>query len=132
CGEHPTLVASQRKRRRRIGRRRAVMALRSVLTGVGSYLPERVLSNAELAKRVDTSDEWIVERTGIRERHIAADDEWTSDLACAASVNAPKAAGRDAKDIDLVIVATTTPDLTFPATAARVQAELGVAQGATF
>lgn len=108
------------------------MSLRSVLTGVGSYLPERVLTNAELAKRVDTSDEWIVERTGIRERHIAADDEWTSDLAVAASLKALEAAGRDAKDIDLVIVATATPDLTFPATAARVQAELGVTNGAAF
>ena len=108
------------------------MGLRSVLTGVGSYLPERVLTNAELAERVDTSDEWIKERTGISEHHIAADDEWTSDLACAAAVNALKAAGREARDIDLVIVATATPDLTFPATAARVQAELGVTQGAAF
>jgi 3-oxoacyl-[acyl-carrier-protein] synthase-3 len=108
------------------------MTLRSVLTGVGSYLPARVLTNAELARRVDTSDEWIVERTGIRERHIAADDERTSDLACAASVNALKAAGVEAGEIDLVIVATTTPDLTFPATAARVQAALGVTQGAAF
>jgi 3-oxoacyl-[acyl-carrier-protein] synthase-3 len=108
------------------------MTLRSVLTGVGSFLPKRVLTNAELARKVDTSDEWIVERTGIRERHIAADDERTSDLACAAAVNALQAAGREAKDIDLLIVATTTPDLTFPATAARVQAELGVTQGAAF
>lgn len=108
------------------------MTLRSVLTGVGSYLPERVLTNAELAKRVDTSDEWIVERTGIRERHIAADGQLTSDLACAAAVKALEAAGRDVKDIDLVIVATATPDLTFPATAARVQAEIGVTAGAAF
>jgi 3-oxoacyl-[acyl-carrier-protein] synthase-3 len=108
------------------------MALRSVLTGVGSYLPKKILTNAELSRRVDTSDEWIVERTGIRERRIAADGERTSDLACAASVKALEAAGRDAKDIDLVIVATTTPDLTFPATAARVQAELGVSHGAAF
>jgi 3-oxoacyl-[acyl-carrier-protein] synthase-3 len=108
------------------------MTVRSVLTGVGSYLPERVLTNAELAKRVDTSDEWIVERTGIRERHIAADGQLTSDLACAAAVRALEAAGRDAKDIDLVIVATATPDLTFPATAARVQAEIGVTAGAAF
>jgi len=108
------------------------MTPRSVLTGVGSYLPKRVLTNDELARRVDTSDEWIVERTGIRERHIAADGELTSDLACAASVKALEAAGRDAKDIDLIIVATTTPDLTFPATAARVQAELGVTKGAAF
>jgi 3-oxoacyl-[acyl-carrier-protein] synthase-3 len=108
------------------------MALRSVLLGVGSHLPANVLTNAELAKRVDTSDEWIVERTGIRQRHIVADDEKTSDLACHASVAALKHAERSAKDIDLVIVATTTPDLTFPATAARVQAELGITQGAAF
>lgn len=106
--------------------------MRSVLLGVGSHLPERVLTNAELAKRVDTSDEWITERTGIRQRHIAADDEKTSDLACHASVKALKAAGKTADEIDLVIVATATPDLTFPATAARVQAELGVTHGAAF
>jgi 3-oxoacyl-[acyl-carrier-protein] synthase-3 len=108
------------------------MALRSVVQGVGSYLPERILTNAELAKRVDTSDEWIVERTGIRERRIAADDEKTSDLACRAAVSALEHAGREAKDIDLIIVATATPDLTFPATAARVQAELGANAGAAF
>jgi 3-oxoacyl-[acyl-carrier-protein] synthase-3 len=108
------------------------MALRSVLLGVGSYLPERVLTNAELAKRVDTSDEWIVERTGIRERHIAADDEKTSDLACQASLAALEQAGREAKDIDLVILATATPDLTFPATAARVQAAIGASAGIAF
>jgi 3-oxoacyl-[acyl-carrier-protein] synthase-3 len=108
------------------------MALRSMLLGVGSYLPPRVVTNAELAHKVDTSDEWIVERTGIRERHIAADDEKTSDLACAASLAALENAGREAKDIDLVIVATTTPDLTFPATAARVQAELGMGPSAAF
>jgi 3-oxoacyl-[acyl-carrier-protein] synthase-3 len=108
------------------------MALRSVLLGVGAYLPKRVLTNAELARQVDTSDEWIVERTGIRQRHIAAEDEKTSDLAIAASVAALRRAGRDAKDVDLVIVATTTPDLTFPATAARVQAALGVLRGAAF
>jgi 3-oxoacyl-[acyl-carrier-protein] synthase III len=108
------------------------MALRSVLLGVGSFLPPRVLTNAELAKQVDTSDEWIVERTGIRERHIAAKDEKTSDLACAASLAALKDAGLEAKDIDLVIVATTTPDLTFPATAARVQAAIGAGPGIAF
>jgi 3-oxoacyl-[acyl-carrier-protein] synthase-3 len=108
------------------------MALRSVLLGVGSYLPKRVLTNAELAKQVDTSDEWIVERTGIRERHIAADDEKTSDLACAASLAALEQAGREAKDIDLVILATATPDLTFPATAARVQAAIGAGPGIAF
>jgi 3-oxoacyl-[acyl-carrier-protein] synthase-3 len=108
------------------------MALRSVLIGVGSYLPKRVLANAELARRVDTSDEWIVERTGIRERRIAAEDEKTSDLAIAASVEALANAGREARDVDLIVVATTTPDLTFPATAARVQAALGVHKGAAF
>ena len=106
--------------------------MRSVLLGVGSYLPARVLTNAELAKRVDTSDEWITERTGIRQRHIAADDEKTSDLACQAAVKALQASGAAAAYIDLMIVATATPDLTFPATAARVQAELGVTRGAAF
>ncbi len=106
--------------------------MRSVMLGVGSYLPTHVLTNAELAKRVDTSDEWIRERTGIRQRHIAADGERTSDLAIAASRKALEAADREAKDVDLIIVATTTPDLTFPATAARVQAALDVHQGAAF
>jgi 3-oxoacyl-[acyl-carrier-protein] synthase-3 len=108
------------------------MASRSVLLGVGAYLPERVVTNEELARKVDTSDEWIIERTGIRERRVAAPDEKTSDLAIAASVNALDRAGRQARDIDLVIVATATPDLTFPATAARVQAALGVTGGAAF
>lgn len=108
------------------------MALRSVLVGVGAYLPERILTNEELARRVDTSDEWIVERTGIRQRHIAADGEKTSDLSTAAARAALSNAGREAKDIDLIIVATATPDLTFPATAARVQASLGVHHGAAF
>lgn len=106
--------------------------MRSVLLGVGSYLPARIVTNEELAMRVDTSDEWIVERTGIRRRHIAAEDERTSDLACAAAVSALKASRREARDIDLIVLATATPDLTFPATAARVQAELGVTQGAAF
>ncbi len=105
---------------------------RSVLTGVGSYLPARVLTNAELSKMVDTSDDWIVERTGIRERRIAADNEKTSDLAIEASKRALTRAGLSADDIDLIIVATATPDLTFPATAARVQAALGVTRGAAF
>jgi 3-oxoacyl-[acyl-carrier-protein] synthase-3 len=108
------------------------MALRTVLSGVGAYLPERILTNAELSRQVDTSDEWIVERTGIRERRIAADGEKTSDLSIAAARTALADAGREAKDVDLVIVATATPDLTFPATAARVQAELGVHHGAAF
>ena len=108
------------------------MALRSVLLGVGSHLPERVVTNDELAAKVDTSDEWIVARTGISERHIAADGEKTSDLALVAARKALEAAGRTADDVDLIIVATTTPDLTFPATAARVQAALGVTKGAAF
>lgn len=108
------------------------MTLRSVILGVGSYLPERVLTNAELAAQVDTSDAWITERTGIRERHIAAEGEKTSDLGLKAAQAALKAASREAKDVDLIIVATATPDLTFPATAARVQASLGVTHGAAF
>lgn len=108
------------------------MALRSVLLGVGGHLPERILTNAELSARVDTSDEWIVERTGIRERRIAAEGEKTSDLAVHAARAALERAGRDAHDVDLVIVATATPDLTFPATAARVQAQLGIVKGAAF
>ncbi len=106
--------------------------MRSVLLGVGGHLPSRVLTNEELAQRVDTSNEWIVERTGIRERRIAAEGEKTSDLALAAARAALTHAGREAKDIDLIIVATATPDLTFPATAARVQANLGVTHGAAF
>ena len=98
---------------------------RSVIQGVGAYLPTKVVSNAELSKTVDTSDEWIVERSGIRQRHIAAEGEKTSDLAIAAARKALAAAGVDGADIDLIIVATATPDQTFPATAARVQAALG-------
>lgn len=109
-----------------------MMDKRSVITGVGSYLPERVLTNAELSRQIDTSDEWIAERTGIRERRIAAADEKTSDLAINAATRALTAAQCGPADIDLVLVATTTPDLTFPATAARVQAALGVTQGAAF
>lgn len=97
---------------------------RSVIAGVGAYLPQRAVSNAELAKRVDTSDEWITERTGIKTRHIAADGEKTSDLAIAASKSALQAAGLGGEKLDLIVVATTTPDQTFPATAARVQAAL--------
>jgi 3-oxoacyl-[acyl-carrier-protein] synthase III len=106
--------------------------MRSVFLGVGSYLPERVLTNTELAQRVDTSDEWIVERTGIRERRIVADDEKTSDLAIRAAERALASAKRSADDIELIVLATATPDLTFPATAARVQAALGVHRGAAF
>lgn len=108
------------------------MTMRSVISGVGAHLPARVLTNAELSEQVDTSDEWIVERTGIRSRHIAGDGEKTSDLAIAASRQALERAGLEASDIDLIIVATTTPDLTFPATAAKVQAALGAGPGAAF
>jgi len=105
---------------------------RSVIIGCGAYLPKRIVSNEELAKLVDTSDEWIVQRTGIRNRHIAADGEYTSDLAVAAAEGALARARRTAADIDLVILATSTPDNTFPATATTVQARLGIDQGAAF
>lgn len=105
-------------------------AIRSVIYGVGGYLPERILSNADLARMVDTSDEWIVERSGISERHIAAEGEMTSDLALAAARRALAHAGMDASEIDLIVLATATPDQTFPATATRVQAALGITRGA--
>ena len=98
---------------------------RSAVTGVGSYLPENIVTNDDLAKFVDTSDEWIVERTGIRQRHKAADDQPTSDLATQAALGALKAAGRSPADIDLIVVATTTPDMTFPSVASIVQRKLG-------
>jgi len=101
------------------------MTVRSVVRGIGSYLPEKVLTNDDLAKIVDTSDEWIQERTGIKQRHIAADGEFTSDLAIAAARQALERAGIKGTDIDLIVVATATPDHTFPATAAKVQAALG-------
>ena len=100
--------------------------VRSAVTGVGAYLPEKVVTNADLAKFVDTSDEWIVERTGIRQRHQAAPDQPTSDLAVEAARKALAEAGKTPSDVDLIIVATTTPDMTFPATAAIVQRKLGV------
>ena len=106
--------------------------IRSVVLGCGSYLPGRTLTNAELARTVDTSDEWIVQRTGIHERHIAAADEMTSDLAVKAAQAALADAKIDAGAIDLIIVATSTPDQTFPATAVTVQAKLGITLGAAF
>ncbi len=104
----------------------------SRITGTGSYLPAKILTNHDLAKIVDTSHEWIVTRSGIVERHIAADDELASDLALQASRKAIEAAGIDANDIDLVIVATTTPDQIFPSTACILQDKLGIRQGAAF
>ncbi len=106
--------------------------MRSVVLGCGSYLPSRVVTNAELAQTVDTSDEWIVQRTGIRERHVAAEGEYTSHLAINAARAALANAGVDAQSIDLVLLATSTPDRSFPASAVTVQAELGITQGAAF
>jgi len=105
---------------------------RSVVLGCGSYLPSRVLTNAELARTVDTSDEWIVQRTGIHERRIAADGETTSDMALHAARAALAHAKVDAQSIDLIVLATSTPDNTFPASAVSVQAGLGITQGAAF
>ena len=106
--------------------------VRSVITGVGGYLPDEVLTNEDLAKFVDTSDEWIVERTGIRQRHRAAPEQPVSDLALHAAQRALEAAGRTAADVDLIIVGTTTPDLTFPSVASIVQRKLGCPIGAAF
>ncbi|MBB4209975.1 3-oxoacyl-[acyl-carrier-protein] synthase III [Rhodothalassium salexigens DSM 2132] len=105
---------------------------RSVAVGCGAYLPERCLTNHDLAQSVDTSDEWIVERTGIRQRHIAAEGELTSDLGIAAARRALDHAGLTIDAIDLIVVATATPDETFPATATRIQAALGMTHGAAF
>ena len=107
-------------------------AIRSVVLGCGSYLPERILTNAELATRIDTSDEWIVQRTGIRERHVAAEGEFTSHLAIKAARAALHHARLDAQAIDLIVLATSTPDNTFPATAVAVQHGLGINHGAAF
>ena len=107
-------------------------AIRSVIRGTGGYLPERIMTNADMSKIVDTSDEWIQERTGIRQRHIAADGELTSDLATAAAKGVLADAGVAAENVDLLVLATTTPDKTFPATATAVQAKLGMGPGAAF
>ncbi len=104
----------------------------SVVAGCGAYLPERIVTNDELAKRIETSDEWIAQRTGIRQRHIAADGELTSDLAIAASRRALEKAGYNGADMDIIVLATATPDNTFPATATKVQAALGMNGGAAF
>jgi len=105
---------------------------RAVALGSGSYLPKKVLSNEELSKTVDTTDEWIQARTGIKQRHIAAEDELTSDLATHAALRALEQAGVQANDLDLIVVATATPDQTFPSTATRVQHALGMNGGFAF
>ncbi len=105
---------------------------RAIVTGCGSYLPERIVSNVELAERVQSSDNWIVERTGIRQRHVAAEGELTSHLAIKAAARALDSAGISADKLDLIVLATTTPDSTFPATATRVQSALGMTRGAAF
>ncbi|MFD2251203.1 3-oxoacyl-[acyl-carrier-protein] synthase-3 [Pseudochelatococcus lubricantis] len=106
--------------------------LRSVVRGCGAYLPERVLSNDELSRMVDTSDDWIVKRTGIHQRHIAAEGETTSQLGTKAAQAALNAAGLTGSDIDLIICATSTPDYTFPATATQIQHALGIDHGVAF
>jgi 3-oxoacyl-[acyl-carrier-protein] synthase-3 len=109
-----------------------VTVRRAQVVGWGGYLPPHVVTNEDLSRRIDTTDQWIVERTGIRERHIAADGELTSDLATAASRRALEVAGMAADAIDLIVLATTTPDETFPATATKVQRMLGMTRGAGF
>ncbi|MCK5295510.1 MAG: ketoacyl-ACP synthase III [Alphaproteobacteria bacterium] len=106
--------------------------VRSKIIGYGAYLPEKIVTNDELAKTVDTSDEWIKERTGIKQRHIAADGEFTSDLAAQAAKSALKSAGLNGSDIDVLILGTATPDNTFPATSTRVQAHIGMTGGVAF
>ncbi|MBT6311996.1 MAG: ketoacyl-ACP synthase III [Alphaproteobacteria bacterium] len=108
------------------------MAIRSIARGCGAYLPERIVTNAELAAKVDTTDEWIQARTGIKQRHIAADGQLTSDLAIHAANQAMEMAGVEGKDIDLIVLATATPDHTFPSTATTVQAAIGMSGGAAF
>lgn len=108
------------------------MTAHSRIVGTGSYLPSKVLTNRDLERLVDTSDEWIYTRTGIRQRHIAAEKESASDLALAASRKAIEAAGIQPKDIDLIVVATTTPDMVFPSTACILQAKLGIRNGPAF
>ena len=106
--------------------------MRSQVAGCGAYLPERIITNRELADRLDTSDEWIRQRTGIGERRVAAPGELTSDLAFRAAQRALASAGMNGNDLDLVVLATATPDNTFPATAAKVQAQIGMMRGAAF
>lgn len=106
--------------------------MRAVIRGIGSFLPERVMTNAEMSEMVETSDAWIQERTGIRERRIVAEGQYTSDLGYEAAMAALDHAGMTAADIDLIVVATSTPDLTFPSTATIIQEKLGMRHGAAF
>ncbi|MCH7929366.1 MAG: ketoacyl-ACP synthase III [Proteobacteria bacterium] len=106
--------------------------MRSQIVGCGAYLPKRIITNDEMTRIVDTTDEWIVARTGIRQRHIAADGEFTSDLAIEAAERTLASAGVEANAVDLIVLATATPDNTFPATAVKVQARLGITRGAAF
>ena len=106
--------------------------IRSVITGTGSYLPKQILTNSDLEKKVDTTDEWIIERTGIKQRHIAAEDEVTSDLAVIAAKRALESASLDPNQIDLIILSTSTADQTFPSTATTIQRKLGITGGAAF
>ncbi len=108
------------------------MTMNSIIKSTGSYLPERILTNAELEKMVDTTDEWITQRSGIKQRHIARDDESTGDMAIKAALDALATSGLSPDDIDGVIVATTTPDRTFPSVAVKVQGELGIKPGLAF
>ena len=126
----PISVRTARTCRRQ--RRNDSTMIRARIIGTGSYLPARVLANADLAATIDTSDEWIVERTGIRRRHIAAEGEFTSDLGTAAARRALDSAGLTPADIDLIIVATATPDQTFPACATVIQYKLGMVHGVAF
>lgn len=108
------------------------MATQSIILGTGSYLPEKILTNADLEKMVDTTDEWITQRSGIKQRHIAADNESTGDMAIKAAQSALNSAGLSPEEVDGVIVATTTPDRTFPSVAVKVQGELGIKPGLAF
>lgn len=107
-------------------------SIKTLILGCGSYLPQKCVTNADLSAQIDTTDDWIVTRTGIKQRHIAAEGELTSDLGTAAAQRALDHAGVDKSDVDLIIVATTTPDDTFPATATRIQAKLDIRQGCAF
>ena len=108
------------------------MKIKSKIISTGSYLPQKIVTNSELAKTVETSDEWIVERTGINQRHIAAEGELTSDIAAKAAISAIEKSGLKAEEIEMIILATTTPDLTFPATATAVQAKIGAKNAFAF